>query len=303
MASGKLNNNLSPVTQPASDVPGGQRPEVILAFADGTTAFDAAGNLKVARRYIPAAGAVYRSAVTAADVLAPPGTVTTSKQAGGGATAGVYNVKVVAVITGATNGAGRTTATAGSGTVTTETTNLTVRAAFAQVVGATHYDIYCSTDTDPKWVGRITEAQRVSGIKLTAVNTTGAGGTAGAVDVEVPGTGLQAALVAAVNTAYVIPANPIDCTGFECCDLDLGFARTGDAVELSAILIPFLRNSDDSAYYACQEFYPSFGGRAGVYGSVRQSLRVDVRGRSALALVFAQLAGTGVSADVRYTLS
>src|SRR3990167_2915844 len=99
----------------------------------------------------PVAGtpAAYRSTVTAADVIAAPGTVTCTKQAGGSCTAGTYNVKIVA-----TNAYGRTTATAGDVAVTTETTNLTVRAAFAAVTGATNYDIYCSTDVDPKWVGR-----------------------------------------------------------------------------------------------------------------------------------------------------
>ena len=72
--------------------------------------------------------------------MAAPGTVTCTKQAGGSTNAGTHYVKIVAV-----NGYGRTTATAGNTTVTTETTNLTIRAAFVAVTGATHYDVYCST--------------------------------------------------------------------------------------------------------------------------------------------------------------
>src|SRR5882672_1805522 len=58
----------------------------------------------------------HRSAVIAADVVAVPGTVTCTKQAGGSATAGTYNVKVVAV-----NAFGRTTPKTGNTTITTET--------------------------------------------------------------------------------------------------------------------------------------------------------------------------------------
>lgn len=237
--------------------------------------------------------ASYRSGVIAADVISTPGTVTCTKQAGGSCTAGTYYVKVVAG-----NGYGRTTATTGNTTVTTETTNLTVRAAFAQVTGATFYDIYCSTDADPKWVGRITEAQRASGILITAVGVTGAGGTAGAVDVQVPGTGLQAATTAAQNTAYSIPASPVDCSGYTHLDFDITASRTGDAVALALTVIPFFYNSRTTAYSQGQAVTLAFGGTAGAYNSNRQRLRVECRGNSAVALVVASIAGTGASIDV-----
>lgn len=178
------------------------------AYIEGFRCTDGALHIQI--RAIAEVATAYRSAVTAADVAAAPGTVTCTKQAGGSATGGTYTVYVAAG-----NAHGRTTATAGNTTVITETTNLTVRAAFAAVTGATFYDIYCSTDgAASKFVGRITEAQRASGIKLTAVNVTGAGGVAGAVDIEVAGTGLAVnGGQLAVNTAYVVPESPIDATG------------------------------------------------------------------------------------------
>src|SRR4029077_10901506 len=89
----------------------------------------------------PGTATAHRTGVVAADVLAAPGTVTCTKLTGvGSAVAGTYTVFVVAG-----NTYGRTTATQGNTTVTTETTNLGVRAAFAQVPGATFYDIYMST--------------------------------------------------------------------------------------------------------------------------------------------------------------
>jgi len=242
----------------------------------------------------PTASAAYRTAVAAADVMAAPGTVTCTKQEGGAATAGTYNVKVVAG-----NGYGRTTATAGNTTITTETTNLTVRAAFAQVTGATFYDIYCSTDSDPKFVGRISEAQRATGIVLATVNTPTAGGTAGAVDVQTPGTGLQAATTAAVNTAYVIPASPVDCSGYQYVDFDLSASRTGDSVALALTVAPFFLDANDSLYYQGAAVVLAFGGTTAALNSNRQRLRVECRGSASVALLVQTIAGTGAAVDMR----
>ena len=239
----------------------------------------------------------HRSSVVSADVVAVPGTVTCTKQAGGSATAGTYNVKVVAG-----NIYGRTTAKAGNVAVTTETTNLTVRAAFAAVTNSTYYDIYCSTDVDPKWVGRITEAQRTSGIKITAVGTTGAGSIAGAVDVEVPGTGLQAATTAAVNTAYVIPSTgtAIDCTGFQYCDFEIRPTLTGDAAALAVSVLAMVYNSRTGAY-AMSTTTPlalTFGGTTGNLQPLIQRYRAEVRGNSAVWCLVQSMAGTGASIDI-----
>ena len=248
----------------------------------------------------PATPATYRSVVTAADVIAVPGTVTCTKQAGGGATAGTYTVYVVAG-----NAHGRTTVKAGDVTVVTETTNLTVRAAFAAVTGATFYDLYCSTDgAASKWVGRITEAQRASGIKITAVGVTGAGGVAGAVDVEVPGTGIAAnAASLAANTAFSVPAETLDCVGHQYVDFDLTLSRTGDAVVPSLTVIPFFYNSRLATYQAGEVKALTFGGATGVYNPLLQRYRVECRGNAAVALVVAAIAGTGASLNIDSTLN
>jgi hypothetical protein len=226
--------------------------------------------------------------------MAAPGTVTCTKLTGvGSLTAGVYNIKVVAV-----NAYGRTTATAGNVAVTTETTNLGARAAFAAVTGATHYDIYCSTDVDPLFVGRITEAQRASGIIIDAVNHTTAGGAAGAVDIYPVGTGLAAGTTAVVNTAYVIPASPVDCTGYIYCDFMVTCSRTGDLVAPALIVVPFLLNSRDSTYYPGTVYTHTFGGTTGAYNSMKFTVRVEVRGCTGVALLVQSIAGTGMSVNV-----
>ena len=245
----------------------------------------------------PAAPQSYRSAITAADVLAAPGTVTCTKQAGGSVTANTYYITVVAV-----NAYGRTTGTDGDVTVTTETTNLTVRAAFAAVTGATHYDIYVSTDTDPKWVGRITEAQRASGIKITAVGVTGAGGTAGAVDVEVPGTGLQSAITAAQNTAFSIPSGVIACNTHQYVDFDLTFSYQ-DSGSPALTVIPAFKNTRTGTWFFGAAQSIAIGGQGGAYESLLQRIRVEARGNSATALLVAKIGGLSASLDIDYTLS
>ena len=247
----------------------------------------------------PQTPTAYRTAIVAADVVAVPGTVTCTKINGVGAlTAGVYYVKVVAA-----NAHGRTTAKAGDTTVTTETTNLCIKAAFAAVTGATHYDIYCSTAADPLFVGRITEAQRASGIIINAVNTTTAGGAVDSVYIYPIGTGLAAGTTAAVSNAWVIPASPVVCTGYTYVDFLVSCTRTGDLVAPALTVAPFLYDSRDATYYQGAAYTHVFGGTAGLYNGMKFSLRVDVRGCAAAALLVQAIAGTGLAVTVDAMLS
>ncbi len=279
---------------------------VFMMGPDGPIKVRAVGNgdgtfsLANYRRVSAIAPVAYRSGIVVPDVIAAPGTVTCTKQAGGAATAGTYTVFVAA---GTAHG--RTTATQGNVTVVTETTNLTVRAAFAAVPNAEYYDIYCSIDgAASKWVGRITEAQRASGILITAVGVTGAGGVAGAVDVQVPGTGLAVnGGQLAVSTAYKLPAvNPMDTTGYQFLDLDFAFSRTGDAVAPSLTAVPFWYDSASGKYHAGTPIAIEFGGAAGKYQSLLQRFRVEARA-ALVHLVVEAIAGTGASLDINYILS
>lgn len=253
----------------------------------------------------------YRSGVTAADVLPAVGTPTCTKLNGvGSLTTSAQTIYVVAV-----NPYGRTTATVGNATVTPETTNRGARVAFTAPAGAdtnTKYDIYCSPDgANSKWVGRITEAQRAAGCVISAVGTVIAGGTPGAVDVYVDGTGLAVSSGAlAQNTAYLIPtvastpsAPVIDCNGYQYADFDLSFSRNGDAVAMSLVVIPFFYNSRTTTWFAGSPQTITFGGSSGVYNPNKQRLRVEVRDNSGVALVVAAITGTGASLDVDYSLS
>jgi hypothetical protein len=262
----------------------------------GTAKFNVGAVAKV----FSAGAQAYRNEVAVADLLAVPGTVTCTKEAGGSATAGEYTVFVIAG-----NSFGRTTAKQGNTTVTTETTNLTIRAAFAAVVNAEYYDIYGSIDgAAAKWVGRITEAERASGIKIDAVGSTSAGGIAGAVDIEVPGTGLAAnAASNAVNTAFVVPSAKVNCAGYRYADFDLNLTRTGDAAVPAVTVVPFYHNERIDTWYAGTPIALTLGGAAGVYNTLKQRLRLETRSNDAVALAVASISGTGATLDIDATIS
>lgn len=257
------------------------------------------GNLN-ARGVAPGSAAAYRAALVAADTLAAPGTVTCTLLTGvGSATAGTYTVFVAAG-----NTYGRTTATQGNTTVTTATTNLGVRAAFAQVAGATYYDLYMSTaGAGALFVGRVTEAQRATGIILSAVNTTSAGGIAGAVDIYVAGTGLAVNGGQLAQNVAFTPESlaAIDPAGAEYLDLGVSFSRTGDSVAPALTLLPFYAGSGGH-YWAGDPLPLSFGGQLAVTQPNRQSFRLPCRGRATVVVV-ASIAGTGASCDLEVVAS
>ena len=229
-----------------------------------------------------------------------PGTVTCTKLTGGAGyrQPATYYVKVVAV-----NGYGRTTATAGNTTVTTESDEPDASGRPSpRSAGATHYDIYCSTASNPLWVGRITAAQLASGIIIDAVGSTAAGGTAASVDIYEVGTGLAADTTAAVNTAYV-PPTPVDCAGFSNIHFDIEMSRTGDAVAPALVVVPYFYNATGAVSFAGTPSTLTFGGASGVYTALRQRLTVACYGAAGCGLLVQVIAGTGASVNVYASLS
>jgi len=74
-------------------------------------------------------------------------------------------------------------------TATPGGTNNALRLPISQVPNATGYVIFLSTDTQPKMVLQITEAQRAAGGVCTTAFEYATGGTSGAIDIGVIGTG------------------------------------------------------------------------------------------------------------------
>ena len=244
--------------------------------------------------YRTAAGA---NAMTAADLAAAPTVGTTATEAGGSlVNSSTYNSKVV----GVTAWGGRTTPTAGTARTATTGTAQTIRIPITIETGIVAWDIYLSTDSDPKFVGRITEAQRLSGILINTAATgstpcvTGAGGAANSVDVTVPGTGAQSATTAAVNSAYIIPAGvtPVTCTNKEYVDFDVNFSLGGDQAggQPSLTVFGVLYDADDTNYYAGDIVTWTYAGQSsGIYTPKGNVYRMQCRGRQYAQLICAAI--------------
>lgn len=126
----------------------------------------------------------------------------------------------------------------------TPTINKSVLMTVAQVTGATHYDLFLSVDAAPKWVGRITEAQRAAGCAVTAVGTVGAGGSPGVVDIQVVGTGVVTTVSEfANNNAYYIAgvAQPVTCTGRKNARVYATFTRGDCTATPTCSMVPFTK--------------------------------------------------------------
>lgn len=178
----------------------------------------------------------------------------------------------------------------------TPTLNKTVDIPIAQVVGATYYDIFFSIDAAPKWVGRVTEAQRVTGCAITAVGTVGEGGSAGVVNVRLVGTDdATTATQFTVNNAYIPPA-----TGVSCLNKSKAFVNViVDVDDLRSIptlkLIPFLKNGNSYYQGAIQEIVLL----TAVGKTLQQYFTVDVDSADELYILVELITGEGTAATIQ----
>lgn len=230
------------------------------------------------------APSVYRSTITTNDVLANPTVGTATAQTGGSLTAVAHHIRVVGV-----NAYGRTTTVTPGGSPVTTGASGAIRIPIT-VGSFTHFDIYLSTATDPLFVGRASAAQVTAGDTLTVAATSTANatfsgtGTAGNIEVRVVGTG-TAASAAAQNTAYVIPASPINCDGKDFAYFDLEFVRTSAFADFACTIVPFFLDATASNTYFAGEALPiSFGGGSGQVNATKQRIRVEVGGSPGVAL-------------------
>jgi len=236
----------------------------------------------------------HRTAVTAADKLATPGTLTvTDAGAGGNLANSQQNVAVSAF-----NRWGNTVVSTGN---VTPTASHRVRIAFAAVTGADGYDIFCSTDANPKWVARITEAQRAAGGIVDALGVYGAGGAVNSIDIGVAGTGLASNVNPfAANTA-ARPDNSnitaIDCHDYEYLDLLSQLTVTDLRSLPSLILTGYYRNESSTADWV-QFWAQTVSLLTAVQQPLEQNFRVLVAGAPAVVFCVDSIAGQGASLEL-----
>lgn len=244
----------------------------------------------------------HRSAITAADKLAAPGTITSSdvNEAGSVLTNAQRNYAVSAF-----NRWGSTLSTSPGNR--TPTLNHAIRLAFSAVTGADGYDIFLSTDAQPKWVARITEAQRAAGGIISSVGTYAAGGAINSIDIGIDGTGLANNVNPfAVNNAYTPAASgitAIDCQDYEYLDLYVQLSVTDLRSLPTLVLTGFQQNAtSNSGADWCQFWTQTVNILTATQQPLEQMYRVTVAGAEGVVFLVDSIAGQAAACDLWYTL-
>ena len=246
---------------------------------------------------------LHRSAVAAADKLATPGLPTggTDVLTGGGLAPGTTYKFAVA----AGNRWGTTVASAVASQATASDGNSThcVKFTVPQITRAEWYDVFMSTDAAPKWVARVTEAQRAAaGCRITAVATVnnGGAGAAGTIQVNAVGTGVATGTAPfAVNNAYDVTAiTPVDCAGKHKAYIMVKLAVTDfRSLPGPLIVVPFYQND-----YSTNDWHQGSPQTLTFASAVNQPLEqmfiIDVHGSRGLAILVESLSGQGAAASV-----
>jgi hypothetical protein len=235
---------------------------------------------------------LHRSAITAVDKLAAI-TIEAAKQDGVVGVMAASEHKCAVAPANAYGSAGPSAVVA-----VTPTLNKTVDITVPQCAGATHYDVFFSTDAAPKWVGRITEAQRASGIAITAVGTTAAGGSAGKVNVRLVGTGLGSDVAPfSTNNAYKPTAvTAVDCTGRTKALIHVKAAVTDLRSLPTLSVVPFLKNAATGEF--SQGTVVALAPLSAIGKALQQSFTLDVLGASGLVVLVDTISGQGTAATV-----
>lgn len=233
----------------------------------------------------------HRTNVATADKITSPTCV--DKLAAGAADITLATTALYGAIAARIYGMG----SAGAGTISaafTPTLNKSVLMTVAQVASATHYDLFLSVDAAPKWVARITEAQRAAGCAVTAVGVVGTGGSAGVVDIRVVGTGVQTtASEFANNNAYNIAGiTPVPCAGWNKAQVDLIFVRGDCLATPSCSVIPLTKTTIEGVVtWAAGDAYTMNLGTT-VGAPMTKGVDFEVGGKEALVVVCNPVGGT-----------
>lgn len=244
-------------------------------------------------------GVLHRNAITAVDKLATPSNPTLADRSADG---GVLTANTAYYVNVAAYNRWGSTLAATAQTITTASDGNNahvIRATIAQVTGADGYDIFLSTAAAPLWVGRVTEAQRASGIIISAVGTTTAGGAAGAVDVRVVGTGLASNVNPFLSNNAYTPASvtAINCAGRAKARILVKLAVTDLRSLPTLAIVPFFANQVSTAdwHQGAIQTVPLL---TGLGASQEQDFELNVDGSTGLVVLVDTISGQGSAASI-----
>jgi hypothetical protein len=210
-----------------------------------------AGTAHISSDSVRSTATLHRSAIAAIDKLGLVTIGTASGVAGGSLSTSATNYWAVTAYNA--HGTGIPTAVgsgAPGGSFTAEQIPIT------RLVGSDGYDINFSANAAaPKWLARITEAQRAAGCVITAVGTvTTSGGVAGTVTCNVLGTGIASTSAPfTANNAYtpeaIATVGYVDCTNEKLAHVLVEATLTGLTVAPALTILPFVKRNGASAWY------------------------------------------------------
>lgn len=247
----------------------------------------------------------HRLAVTADDKLTDfaAGDVTIADNGAGTGSLAASTAYYVTACPG--NAYGNTKVSAAIDTLTTAAYGAStgsIRATIAQKAGATYYDLFLSVDTAPKWVGRITEAQRAAGgfkVASYGVVSASAGVPAGTVDICCVGTGVQtSAAPFNTNMAFVIPTpdTAISMVGKRVLCYFLKIAITDARVAPSVTYVIMVKNHNDEWYRASNTTVSPL--TADVSLQSGSYISIFVEGAKEVIILLDNMTGQGMSVDI-----
>lgn len=245
---------------------------------------------------------LHRSAIASADVLSNPSssapTVSDVTTLGSLAPATTYRAAFAA---GNVQGNTLCSGVASQATASDGNSTHAIRLTVAQVANATYYDLFLSTDTQPKWVARITETQRAAaGTVVTAVGTVGSGGPngAGTVDIRVPGTGQQtSAQNFQQSTAYVTTASAYNAVGYSQVRVQVQMSLTDLRTAPTLVLVPaWLNDLNASQYHLGQPLQVPLASGSGA--ALFQEFLLETNGSDGLIVLIDSMTGQGAAVSV-----
>ena len=284
----------------------------VTAAIDQTTQRTTNAVVNLARRNT---GVLHRSAIAAVDKLSDfvDASVTIANEAG---TQGLLNANTayyMAAIPGNRWGPCKVNTNIDTATTTADATNTHVLACtIAQATGpnssvAEWYDLFLSVDAAPKWVGRITEAQRATGGEILTLGTVTAGASAGVINIGCVGTGIQTSnAVFAQSNAYTphvaAGITSVDCAGYETAHLHVRLNPTDLRSVPALTIIPFFQDQ-----VSTDDWFQGQAQQVNILGALGQSLEqqfdIDVRGATAMRALIGSISGQGAAASVWVELS
>ena len=260
--------------------------------------------VNVTQRDLRSAGFYHRINVTAPDVLLiDPATALTltTVTTGGHITPDLYTVAYVAGIEtmGVTNRSNLTDITVPVGT----STNL-VSLAVPQLVGATHYELFFSTDANPLWIGVITETQRAAGALIGTygvATSPSALAAPGEVTFDCIGTGMSIAdPIFDWSNAFIIPIPDavINCVGKSRADIYVQFEVDDLREKPYFIAVPFYKTQNTDNKFYCGPAIPVASPEMVGGSTTRQLGTFDISACTELIVTIGGISGHGAFANL-----